>query len=127
MLEYMRKALNKKAFMNYSTLYSADYRSRIEFRWMQRRVSHFIPFHNGANLAINWYPLQDTLTRVEKIHGYRINSDPERVILENRNRIGRKTMDFLTVVGALKKWEKESGQMEHVIIRFTSLYFWLLF
>lgn len=32
-------------------------------------------------------------------------------------------MDFLTVVGALKKWEKESGQMEHVIIRFTSLYF----
>jgi hypothetical protein len=41
--------------------------------------------------------------RVEKIHGYRINCDPERVIRGNRNRIGRKTMDFSTVVRALNK------------------------
>ena len=83
------------------------------FNWTQ-------PFRNSDNLAMKLFHTQDTLTRVEKVHGYRTISDPGRAIRENR--IRGKTKDFSIVVGALNKM-RESGQMKHVIIRHTSLLF----
>jgi hypothetical protein len=81
----------------------ADYRSRLEFLWLKRRVSHLVPFRNGDNLAMKRFHTKDTLTRVEKIQRCRIISYPGRVIHENRNRIRRKTMDFSIVVRGVNK------------------------
>ena len=108
MLEYMCKELNKKTFIEYSTLYSRKlpYQTSVPVD-AKTCVSHLAPFRNGDNLAMKWFHTKVTLTCVEKIHGYRIISDPGRVIRENRNRISGKTMDFSIVVTALNKNERK--------------------